>query len=219
METQNKQLVKALAASSVLSIVMLFIRLEWSGSLRHCFLVWNLFLAWIPFLMAEFLKQATEKKKSRFIRVILFCIWLVFFPNAPYLVTDLFHLEQKNNIPLWFDLVLIMSFAWNGLLLGFSSLIQVQKILFSKFSKTAVNIGISGLLMLCSFGIYLGRFPRWNSWDVITNPFELFSEILNMLMHPLNHTRMVGVTFFFSLFLIVCYASLISLIKTHGKEH
>jgi len=215
---KNNQLLKTLAFSSLLSVLMLIIRIEWSGSLRHLFLVWNLFLAWIPFIMAELLKQATEKKQSRFYRLTLFLTWLVFFPNAPYLITDLFHLQQRNNIPLWYDLVLIVSFAWNGLLLGFASLIQMQKILFVRFSKLAVNLGVFGLLVLCSFGIYLGRYPRWNSWDVITNPFELFSQIIYMICNPLSHTRMIGVTFFFSLFLMVSYACLISLIKTHGKQ-
>lgn len=215
---KNNQLLKTLAFSSLLSVLMVVIRIEWSGSLRHLFLVWNLFLAWIPFIMAELFKEATDKKQSRIYRLSLFLFWLVFFPNAPYLVTDLFHLEQRNNIPLWYDLVLIVSFAWNGLLLGFSSLIQVQKILFSKFSKLTVNAGVLGLIVLCSFGIYLGRYPRWNSWDIIANPFDLFSEIINMLCNPLSHTRMIGVTFFFSLFLMVSYSSLIALIKTYGSR-
>lgn len=207
----NKNLIKTMAISSALCILLLMIRIEWSGRISYIFLTWNLFLAWIPFLCALLLKQASNDLKPKYVLFFLFCSWLLFFPNSPYIITDLFHLKLKQGIPLWFDLVLILFFAWNGLLLGFASLFEVRDFLRTMFSHKAVNLFIVLLMILCSFGIYLGRYPRWNSWDIISNPLGLFADIFQMLIHPAENTRMIGVTFFFFLFLIVAYWTLTAL--------
>jgi uncharacterized membrane protein len=212
------RLIKTMAVSSALCVLLLFIRIQWSGSIFYIFLAWNLFLAWIPFLCSILLKQAKAEQRSKYLLIVLFGSWLLFFPNSPYIVTDLFHLKQKQGIPLWYDLVLILFFAWNGLLLGFSSLFEIRDVLRSYFSIKAVNFFIVMLMILCSFGIYLGRYPRWNSWDIITNPFALFGDIMNMLLHPQENTRMVGVTFFFSLFLIAAYWTLMALVGNFKTE-
>lgn len=212
------RLIKTLAFSSILSVVLLYIRIQWSGTLFYVFLVWNLFLAWIPFVISLLLLDAKENGRKKYFSVVLFCVWLLFFPNSPYILTDLFHLKLRNDIPLWFDLVLILTFAWNGLVLGFASLLNVQKFLSSYLSKNKVTFLIVCLFVLCGFGVYLGRYPRFNSWDIVTNPIQLFSNIFYMITHPLQHTRMVGVTFFFSLFLVVCYQTLSSLIHHHKND-
>jgi uncharacterized membrane protein len=178
-----------------------------------------LFLAWIPFVLSILISEFQKENRSVLLMAVLFCCWLMFFPNSPYLITDLFHLHQRKDIPLWFDLILILSFAWNGLLLGFSSLMEVQRFLKHYFKTWVVHAFIVFLMMLCSFGIYLGRFPRWNSWDILSNPVSLFSDILQMCLHPSNNTRMIGVTFFFSLFLIAAYWTLIELIRNFRAEH
>ena len=214
----NKQLIKTMAVSSALSILLLYGRIQWSANLSYVFLAWNLFLAWIPFVCSLLLKEATANGLSRFPCIILFFTWLLFFPNSPYIVTDLFHLHQKAGVPLWFDLVLILSFAWNGLLLGYASLLQVQQYLSLRMGKRLVNVFTAGLMVLCSFGIYLGRYPRWNSWDIINDPFALFADIFNRIIHPFHNTRMIGVTFFFSLFLMVSYWSLVALIRNFKSE-
>jgi uncharacterized membrane protein len=115
---------------------------------------------------------------------------------------------MRHDIPLWFDLILILSFAWNGLLLGFASLLNIQQFLKHYFSKNTLHVFVFALFVLCGFGIYLGRYPRFNSWDIVTNPITLFSDIISMITHPLKNTRMVGVTVFFSVFLIVFTARL-----------
>lgn len=213
----NRNLIKVMAVSSALSIVLLYFRIQWSGSLLFVFLPWNLFLAWIPFLLAMLLSDMNKTKSSRIKKVGVFAIWLLFFPNSPYILTDLFHLRLRSEVPLWFDLVLILSFAWNGLLLGYSSLFEIQKVLRTRLSIKLVNLFIAGLMVLCSFGIYLGRYPRYNSWDIFTNPIILFSDIFKMIIHPLHNTRMVGVTFFFSVFLMVSFWTLSTLIN--HKQH
>jgi uncharacterized membrane protein len=214
----SKKLIKVMAASSALSIILLYFRIQWTGSLLFVFLPWNLFLAWIPFLLAFLLSDMNSNGASRIKKVGVFAAWLLFFPNSPYILTDLFHLRLRSEVPLWFDLVLILSFAWNGLLLGYSSLMEIQKVLRTRLSVQVVNFFISLLLVLCSFGIYLGRYPRYNSWDIITNPIRLFSHIFNMIIDPMNNTRMVGVTFFFSVFLIVSYWTLNTMINHKENE-
>lgn len=213
----NKRLIKVMAVSSAMSVILLYFRIQWSGNIMFVFLTWNLFLAWIPFLLAFALSEMNKTDTSRIKKLGVFAAWLLFFPNSPYILTDLFHLRLRSEIPLWFDLVLILSFAWNGLLLGYSSLMEIQNVLRTRLSSTMVNVFIGGLLVLCSFGIYLGRYPRYNSWDIITNPITLFSDIANMVMDPMNNTRMVGVTFFFSVFLMVSYWTLNTMIN--HKQH
>lgn len=207
-----------LAISSAVCLMLLYFRIQWSGTLFYVFLVWNLFLAWIPFIISHLLVKFQRKKIHNIYLISFFMIWLLFFPNSPYILTDLFHLKIRNDIPLWFDLILILSFAWNGLVLGFASLMNIQLFLNTYFSKIKIAFFVILLFVLCGFGVYLGRYPRFNSWDVVTSPFTLMTDIFYMISHPLKHTRMVGVTFFFSLFLIVSYSTLTTLIHHYKND-
>ena len=212
------KLTRTMLFSSALSVLLICLRLQWSGNLHYVFLAWNLFLAWIPFICACLLREAKREGRPRYVLLLLFGTWLLFFPNSPYILTDLFHLQPHKGIPLWFDLVLILSFAWNGLLLGFISLLEVQRILGAYIGKAWISTFIVALMVLCGFGIYLGRYPRWNSWDVINSPVALFGSIFRLLLHPFQNTRMIGVTFFFSLFLIVVYGTLHALIRNFKTD-
>ena len=171
------------------------------------FLNWNLFLAFIPWALTSLVIVKPKFQKSRLTLIVLLGPWLLFFPNAPYILTDLFHLRLKSSMPIWFDLILILSFAWTGLLFGFFSLWDIEKLLRNFMKRTSVIIISVGLLFIGSFGIYVGRFLRWNSWDILTEPFKLMYDIGDRFINPFEHPRTWGMTIFMGLFLNMIYLS------------
>jgi uncharacterized membrane protein len=214
----DKTLNLLLGAGSVICICLLMIRTCISSNLHYYFLIWNLLLAWIPFLISSALTKAVQRGDRNWKTTLLFFSWLLFFPNAPYIITDLFHFHQKPMVPLWFDLVVIISFAWNGLMLGFISLMSVQHFLNKKYSIRSGWFMITVILFLCGFGIYLGRYQRWNSWDLLTNPVLLISDVGDHLLHPFLHPRTIGVTLLFAVFLLINYITLCFLVKSRKDE-
>jgi uncharacterized membrane protein len=139
---------------------------------------------------------------------IFFCLWLLFLPNAPYILTDLIHLAPRPHVPLWFILALLLSCAGTGAMLGYLSILDVHAVVEEKFSKTTGwAVAISSLL-LCAFGIYLGRFLRWNSWDALANPLQLLRSIVRQFIDPSVHPHPLGVTVVFGLGLILGYLAL-----------
>ena len=179
-----------------------------SGTKAFLFLNWNLFLAFIPWALTTGLLMHPKVRESKIILALTTCLWLLFFPNAPYILTDLFHLYPRPGIPVWLDLVLILSFAWSGLLFGFLSLFDIEEILSKHMHPKIVSALAIILLFISAFGIYLGRFLRWNSWDILTNPLGLASDIGERLIDPLDHPRTWGVTLFMGLLLNILYFSL-----------
>jgi uncharacterized membrane protein len=153
------------------------------------FLIWNLFLAWIPYLIAILLEKLPAKK---ILAIPALLAWLVFFPNAPYLVTDLLHVHYRHGVPLWYDVMMLFSFAWTGLMLGFLSLMEVQRFLEKRLDKMAVRGLVWAAILLCGFGVYLGRYQRWNTWDLVTNPYQLFWETAAVVLHPCSYLGTLG---------------------------
>jgi uncharacterized membrane protein len=173
------------------------------------FLNWNLFLAWIPLLLSSFILAFNIKSKISLIFIIIIIIiiivWILFFPNSPYILTDLFHLRARNSVPIWYDLVVILSYAWTGLICGFISLNDSEKSLSEYGKRNSINAVITFFLFMSSFGVYLGRFLRWNSWDVLNNPFGLFSDIVVRFIYPLEYTKTWGVTVLMGIMLNFMY--------------
>jgi len=184
------------------------------GGQTFMFLNWNLFLAWIPYLLALSLPYFYKKFNSKILIVGVLFFWLLFFPNAPYILTDFLHLKKRIGIPLWYDVMLFLSFAWTGLILGYLSLLEVQLFLRNFFSKNTVYFTSVIVLLLSGFGIYLGRVQRWNSWDIITNPFLLFTDILNLLSNP----QILGLALVISTFLLLGYFTLVVLAQGERKD-
>jgi uncharacterized membrane protein len=192
----------------VLSIVcfgLSLFRMEYSGTRHFLFLNWNLFLAFVPWLFTVILTMSPNLQKSRLAVFGMLGVWLLFFPNASYILTDLFHLSHNSSMPIWFDLVLILSFAWTGLLYGFLSLWNLEELMEQFLSKRVITALSVLLLFVSSFGIYIGRYLRWNSWDILHHPTKLMGDIGDRIINPFDHTRTWGVTVFMGLFLTMLY--------------
>ena len=172
--------------------VLIFTRMLYSGSIRYLFLVWNIFLAWIPYILSSYF--VVYKHREKWKQLFLFASWLLFFPNALYIVTDLVHLEESTNVPLWYDAILLFASSFIGLIMAFISLQKVEYYLRDLFSKRTVNFIIPVILFIGSFGVYLGRFQRWNSWDVIHNPLALTMDILHQFISPVDNYKTWTVT-------------------------
>jgi len=197
-------LILLLGASLALSFGLIAGRVFFTRELTYIFLLWNLFLAFIPFGMSTLLGMAARPLKARLLLPIG-AVWLLFFPNAPYILTDLFHLMPRPGVPYWYDLAVILTSAWNGLMLAYASLLDMQTLVQRRLG-VAAGWGFAAVaLLLSSFGIYLGRYMRFNSWDIVTNPLTLFYDILNRIVHPFAHLGTWGVTLLFGVFLLLGY--------------
>ncbi|HXT40396.1 MAG TPA: DUF1361 domain-containing protein [Candidatus Angelobacter sp.] len=168
-------------------------------------LVWNLFLAWLPLGFA-FVAGAFRPPRGRF--VLWAFLWLLFLPNSPYLVTDLVHLKPRPPVPLWFDILLVQSFVLTGLLLGFLSLHLMHRRVSHSFGWRSGWLFTLVVLGLTAFGIYLGRFERWNSWDLFLRPIGLLSNVADVLLHPRTHKAAVVFSFLCAVLLFVSYFAL-----------
>ena len=174
-------------------VTMLVCRFFYAGSIMYVFLLWNLFLAWIPFQLSRVLTG--RKDISKWTSYFLLAAWLLFFPNALYIITDLIHLEDlKSDVPVWFDAILLFTSSIAGLIMAFASLFKVEDFLKRKIRDVIVKRLMIGCLFVGSFGVYLGRFLRWNSWDIITDPFNLLTQVIAPFIFPLQHYRTWGVT-------------------------
>jgi len=183
--------------------IVLNVRFHLVGHHSYFFLLWNLFLAVIPLGLSLGLLRI----KRLSIALPLLGLWLLFFPNAPYVLTDLIHLTPHNRgqVPLWFDLLMLLSFGLVSLWFGFQSLRFVQGWITRNFSKTAGWCVTIVTLLLSGFGVYLGRFLRWNSWDVLRRPRALLGDIGACVVDPSGHSQVWGFTFGFGGMLIFVY--------------
>ena len=167
----------ALILASMAAMGLLIGRIIYAQHLRFVFLTWNLFLAWLPFLFAWIIYRTPRTL------FILGPLWLLFLPNAPYLVTDLIHLSPQYGVPVWYDAFMLFTFALAGLLLGLMSLYLMQLLVAKRFGEWISWLFVLFVLGMSGFGVYIGRFLRWNSWDVFTQPQTLLYDILNSLFY------------------------------------
>jgi uncharacterized membrane protein len=171
-------------------------------------LIWNLFLAVVPAVAAALFARSEYRRSPIVVRITWFAVWLLFLPNAPYIATDFVHLFPRPPVPLWFDIALLLSCAATGLLLGFSSVAEVQAVITRSRGRTAGWALATFALLMSGFGIYLGRFLRWNSWDALVRPKELARYVAPRASHPLSHPRSFAVTLIYGVGLVLGYVAL-----------
>jgi uncharacterized membrane protein len=240
--------------------MLVAVRIAHSGRLLFIFMIWNLFLAYIPYALSTWLtarysarrsddlppsssgplstrwpepggswwsnfrlpaigsafQQVTRRRGSQLLLIVLSLVWLLFIPNTFYILTDLYHLNdhgRTSRIPEWYDLVLILSFAWNGLLLGVLSVRHMEKLFMPRAPALAGWLFVHPIMMLAALGVYTGRYLRYNSWDIISDPLQLLADILDMIIHPLRNHPVWNMIFCFSILLTLIYRMLLT---AHG---
>lgn len=209
--------------SCFVCIALVFARVAYTDTTRHTGLIWNLFLAWIPFMLA-YLAHAISWKRTWLYLIIPFIalVWLLFFPNAPYMLTDLQDLARAGGVgaPLWYDVIIIVWSSWTGTLLGIISLYLMQDIIFRTFGRWAGWIFVFVISAASSFGMYIGRFVRLNSWDILQNPSETAIEILGLVIDPSMRLAAFTVlyTFFFLFIFVLLYSFSHMLTEQNAKS-
>ena len=209
-----------LLASCGFSCLLLLGRMIVTTSLQYIFLPWNLFLAFIPYWITSRMianSRVTGKEVKLFVTL---SVWLLFIPNSFYIITDLFHFTNIRSAPKWFDLLLIFSFAWNGIVLGIVSVRKVEVLLSSLLKNKSFSVFIVLVVMwLNAFGVYIGRYLRFNSWDIITNPFDLASDIGYMMIHPFRNAYSWGMILCYSLFMTFLYFTIKKLSESFSQAN
>jgi uncharacterized membrane protein len=213
-------MVGALTLASCLCLGLLIIRILYTHSTGFVGLFWNLFLAWLPMIsaLAAFNLRNNHPRTSWAAVLACVLVWLLFFPNAPYILTDIIHLTARPYIPLWYDLITVITFAWTGTFLGLISLYMIQTLVRNALGRWTGWLFALAVLALGSFGVYLGRFPRYNSWDVLADPMSLFTDIWDRLRHPFAYHQTYTFSLVFTLFLVAVYLMLVALIY-FGSPH
>jgi uncharacterized membrane protein len=218
MSDRRLAILGSLAGLSALVVAMVGVRVVYSGNNDNAELVWNLLLAWIPFGLALQVYEGYRRGSARAYLLIGGVLWLLFFPNAPYIVTDFKWLRDTTGAPVWYDVVLISAGAWAGLLLGFISLYLMQAVVRRALGALNAWLFVLFALVLSSFGIYLGRFQRSNSWDVFVHPRTFAGDVWTRLADPDEYARVVAVTVLFTAFLAATYLVFYSFARATVRE-
>ena len=194
------------------TMTMLVVRFIYAHSFDYRFYGWNTFLAAIPYLLST---QLLKMRKLYWASFVLLAVWLLFFPNAPYIITDLLHYEERPPVPFWYDILLVISAAWNGLILGLVSLLNVETFLRRHIKPIWATVCVCGSLLLCGYGIFIGRFLRFNSWDIVRDPGLLVYTSAHHVLLPFRYSKLWVFTLLFAILLGIIYYTLKQLTSLH----
>lgn len=191
-----------------LAIFLNILRIILFGNNTFIYIFWNIFLAFVSFFISSILLLNTDKENIiKPLFIIGFILWILFLPNAPYVVTDFIHLGRIRAVPVMYDMFLLFSAAYASLLLGLYSISHMEKILLLKFTKKITNILILIIILFTGFGVYLGRFLRFNSWDFFINHNSLVTSIWKISTESNGYANVFGYTLLFFIFIYVSYLS------------
>lgn len=196
----NKKQDSSLVVLALVSLCLMLLRVKLTHDIYLLFLLWNLFLGYIPYSLSSKIRTAIP---GTFKFYLLFFGWLLFLPNSFYLVTDFVHLHHNSSLQYLFDAILLSCFTIAGFYAGIASLFHINKLLEMKYSTNKSLLLIAVICYLSSYGIYLGRILRCNSWDILSQPVDLFSTVLNSALNPEMYpfTAILG-TFILAIYLI-----------------
>lgn len=206
----------ALALASVLSCGLVIVRNFYAGKTGYAFFFWNLFLAWVPLFAALIFYGLAARRSRRWLAMLAVAVaWFLFFPNAPYIVTDLVHLHPRPPVPYWYDIICAMAFAQTGLFVGYLSLYLMQEVVRAWLGRWCGWLFALVMMGLSAFGIYLGRFLRWNSWDALVDPLDTLRNAARVA-NPWNDPQPLAFSATFFAFSLVCYLIVCSFTHLHG---
>ena len=227
MKHKTIELIKMLIILTAFDAVLLLTRLyragafehkrlfdTWDGAFIYGFLAWNLMLAWVPFIAALVIHSCRgSNRKTKILYGSATTVWFFFLPNAPYILTDMIHLRHRPPVPYWYDGLMLFSFALTGLLLFFFSVYFVHHSWRQRFGIPASRLLVLALMLLCGYGIYIGRFQRWNSWDLVLAPKRIILDTIHVIFEYNQHTPDIGLPVVFCFFLCVLYYVFVRLLR------
>lgn len=202
-----------LALASLLALAflgVLWLRSGWYGPRMHV----NLALAWVPYLAALWaVGMRAWTRWRRWLLVLPLPIWLAFFPNAPYMITDFMYLPRLA-VDTWYQIGIFMAFALCGLYLAVASLYLMHTLVRGAFGFFAGWVVVWAAITVSGLGVFVGRFLRWNSWEVFTRPGELWTHASSRLTAPDDLLGPLAFSAMFSAMLAVFYFMFLAVRRT-----
>jgi len=209
----------ALYAASLACVALYIISAVYYGASPFWFLNWNLVLAWLPLAFAVMLKSHLKTGRwSSWQGICLTLLWLVFLPNSFYLISDLVHLDFARYSQTFYYVIMLFSFSFAGLLLGFTSLYVVHQELLKRLKHNTAHLWVGAVLLVCSFAVYLGRYLRWNTWDILLHPVGLVFDVSDRVINPVAYGQTFQVTAMFFILLASMYFTLWHLAQALHKS-
>lgn len=197
-----------IAIVSLFAILLNIMRLSLSNHVSYVWMNWNLALGLIPLVFAWLARIA----KQRWVAVLMVVAWLLILPNAPYMITDLIHIGSVGPASIrWFDAIMLLSYS----LAGLGVWVLTMDSLRQKFNWPAWSVWVVALLT--GYGIYLGRYIRFNTWDIFTRPLSILGTVLETITQSSAHKPVIMMTLVFTGLLGFLYFALISPISNEKK--
>lgn len=185
--------VNALLWSSAAALLLFLARSVATGTARFSFMAWNLVLSLSALLVAAGLVYVAQSNRTK-LSVVVFAVWLFLLPNTFYMLTDFVHVTDTGDINMLFDIVMIGFFAMNGFVHGLLSVFMAHRVMIGRFGRTVAAAMVALILLASSFAVDMGRYLRWNSWDILVNPQALLFDVTNTLLNPTSYDRSFLIT-------------------------
>lgn len=204
----------SLFVASLVSVGFFLVASHENDNFAYAYLVWNLFLAWIPLVLVLWLVKLLKNRRwSSWLPFVVTGLWVLFLPNSFYMITDYIHLNEAPRANLLFDVITFTSFILNGIILGYLSLFLVHQEFIKRLSRRVAAGLVGGILLITSFAIYIGRDLRWNTWDIVFNPASVIFDVSDRIINPSAHPQVLSTTLSFFVLLTVVYAVIWQLMR------